>query len=106
MPASVCLGGLLIIRSILYIPHHFRRQWTCKHILVSKKIGRKEGRKCFYFNGAFNTFYLRLYGVGQMVTETRCATTWAFFLISSEGSFYMHHPTDRIAHSTAFVIDH
>ena len=25
------------------------------------------------------------------------------FLINSKGSFYMHHPTDRIAHTTAFV---
>ena len=25
------------------------------------------------------------------------------FLISSKGSFYMHHPTDRIAHTTSFV---
>ena len=26
------------------------------------------------------------------------------FPISSNGYFYMHHPTDRIAHTTAFVI--
>ena len=25
------------------------------------------------------------------------------FLISSKGSFYLHHPTDRIAHTTAFI---
>ena len=25
-------------------------------------------------------------------------------LISSVGSFYMHHPTDRLAHTTAFII--
>ena len=25
------------------------------------------------------------------------------FPISSKGSFYMHHPTDRITHTTAFV---
>ena len=25
------------------------------------------------------------------------------FLISSKGFFYMHHPTDRITHTTAFV---
>ena len=25
------------------------------------------------------------------------------FPISSKGCFYMHHPTDRIAHTTAFV---
>ena len=25
------------------------------------------------------------------------------FPISSKGSFYMHHPTDRIIHTTAFV---
>ena len=31
------------------------------------------------------------------------------FPISSKGSFYMHHPTDRIAYTTAFVtpvVDH
>ena len=37
------------------------------------------------FNDALNTFCLRLYGVKQ------------------QGFFYMHHPTDRIAHTTAFV---
>ena len=26
------------------------------------------------------------------------------FLISKQGFFYMHHPTDRITHKTAFVI--
>ena len=26
-----------------------------------------------------------------------------FFPINSKGFFYMHHPTDRIAHTTAFV---
>ena len=25
------------------------------------------------------------------------------FPISSKGSFYMHHPTDRIAHTSTFV---
>ena len=25
------------------------------------------------------------------------------FTINSKGSFYMHHPTDRITHTTAFV---
>ena len=25
------------------------------------------------------------------------------FSINSKGSFYMHHPTDRITHTTAFV---
>ena len=31
------------------------------------------------------------------------------FLVSSTGSFYMHHPTHRIAHTTAFetpVVEH
>ena len=33
-------------------------------------VGRKEGRKeMFLFNDAFNTFYLRLYGVGHIVKD-------------------------------------
>ena len=29
----------------------------------------KKGRKCFLFNDALKTFYLRLYGVGHMVKD-------------------------------------
>ena len=28
---------------------------------------------------------------------------WLIFPISSKGFFYMHHPTDRITHTTVFV---
>ena len=46
----------------------------------------------FYFNDALNTFYFtvtwrRTYGKGPL----------------KQGLFYMYHPTDRIAHTTAFV---
>ena len=40
--------------------------------------GRKEGN--VLFKDALNTFYLQLYGI-----------------------FYMHHPTDRMTHTMAFV---
>ena len=32
-------------------------------------MDRKEGRKCFLFNDALNTFYLRLYGIRHMVKD-------------------------------------
>ena len=58
------------------------------------------------FNDALNTFYLRLYGVRHMVEDHSD---------SEKGNplpphrllfpIYMHHPTDRIAHTTAFVKD-
>ena len=70
---------------------------------------KKEGRKCL-FNDALNTFYLRLYGVRHIVKDhsdsekaNPLPSHRLLFPINSNGSFYMHHPTDRIAHTTAFV---
>ena len=76
--------------------------------------GRKEGN--VLFNDALNTFYLRLDGVGHnMVKDHSYSETGnplpphgLLFPISSK-LFYMHHPTDRIAHTTAFgspVVEH
>ena len=69
---------------------------------------RKEGN--VLFNDALNTFYLRLYGVRHMVKdhsdserENPLPPHGLLFPISSKGFFYMHHPTDRMAHTTAFV---
>ena len=87
--------------------------------LVSVKLQSrftKEGRFFLYYD-ALNTFYLRLYGVGHMVkdhSDSERANPLSplhglLFSISSKGSFYMHHPTDRIAHITAFltpVVEH
>ena len=48
-------------------------------------------------------------GVGEVVITTRrerkpnAATTWATVSDLQQGMFYMHHPIDRIAHTTAFV---
>ena len=69
---------------------------------------RKKGNALF--NDALNTFYLRLYGVEHMVKDHSDSERGnplpphrLLFPISSKGSFYMHNPTDRIAHTTAFV---
>ena len=70
-----------------------------------------KGRKCL-FNDALNTFYLRLYSVRHMVKDHSDSEIGnplpphgLLFSINSKGSFIctMHHPTDRIAHTTAFV---
>ena len=63
----------------------------------------KGGRECF--------IYLWLYGVGHMVKDHSDSETCnplpphgLLFPISSKGSFiYMHHPTNRITHTTVFV---
>ena len=62
------------------------------------------------FNDALNTFYLWLYGVRHMVKDHSDSEKGnplpphrLLFLINSKGSFNMHHPTDRIAHTMAFV---
>ena len=68
--------------------------------------GRKEGN--VLFNDAFNTFYLQLYGVGHMVKDHSKSERGNLLLPHGLlfpicTIFYMHHPTDRIVHTTAFV---
>ena len=65
------------------------------------------------YNDALNTFCLRLYGVRYMVKDHSDSETGnpltplygLLFPISSMVLFYMHHPTDRITHTTA-VVEH
>ena len=62
--------------------------------------GRNEGT--VLFNDALNTFYLRLYGVRHMVKD-HSDSEKGNPLSPHRLLFYMHHPTDRIAHTRAFV---
>ena len=70
-------------------------------------MGWKEGY--ILFNDVLNTFYLRLYGVGLMVKDhsdserKSAATTTSATLFNSQGFFYMHYPTDRIALTMAWL---
>ena len=76
--------------------------------LITYRTGRKEGN--VLFNDALKTFYFmviwrRTCGNGPLRygEETRCRHMGYSF------RFYMHHPTDRIAHTTAFgtpVVEH
>ena len=71
---------------------------------------RRERERNVLFNDALNTFYLRLYGVRHM-DKDHSDSERGNPLPShrQQGFFYMHHPTDRIAHTTAFVtpvVDH
>ena len=70
----------------------------------------KERKGNILFNDVLNTFYIRLYGVIHMVKDhsdsergNRLPPHGLLFPISSKFFFYMHHPTDRITHTTAFV---
>ena len=70
----------------------------------------EERERNVLFNDALNTFYLRLYGVRHMVKDHSDSEKGnplpphrLLLSIKSKGSFYMHHPTDRIAHTTTFV---
>ena len=68
----------------------------------------KEGN--VLFNDALNIFYVRLYGVGHMVKvhsdseRGNLLPSHGLLYEQQLGFFYMHHPTDRIAHTTAFTI--
>ena len=73
------------------------------HFIYGYMMSVKEGTKEMFDLTTHSThFYLRfLYGGRQVVKdliareETCCC---------QQGFFYMHHPTDRIIHTTAFVI--
>ena len=70
----------------------------------TKLQGRKE---MVLFNDTLNSFYLWLNGVAHMVmghsgSKNKMLPHGLLFLISSK-IFYLHHPTDRIAHTMAFV---
>ena len=79
----------------------------CARLLIHHFTVLEEGNGLF--NDELNTFYLRLYGVGHMVKDHSDSErgnplpplNGLFFSISSKG-FYMNHPTDKIAHTTAF----
>ena len=69
---------------------------------MGERERERERERDVLFNDALNTFYLRLYGVRHMVKDHSD---------SEKGNplpphrllfpiFYMHHPTDRIAHTS------
>ena len=60
--------------------------------------GRKEGN--VLCNDALNTFGLRLCGVRHMVKDHLDSERGNPLL--PHGFFYIHHPTDRITHTTTF----
>ena len=73
---------------------------------------REEGKKeMFLFNDALNKLYLRLYGVSHIVKYHSDSEKenplpplhGLLFPITSKGSFFIPHPTDRIVYTTASV---
>ena len=75
--------------------------------LKQTRLKRKAGN--VLLNDALNTFYVRLYGIIHMVKDhSECEggnllLPHGLLFPISKGLFYMHHPTDRITHTTAFV---
>ena len=87
-------------------------QVKCQNILEAPSIVKQltERERNVLFNNALNTFYLRLYGVRHIVKDHSDSEKWnplpphrLLLLINSKVFFYMHHPTDRITHTTNFV---
>ena len=67
----------------------------------------REGRVLFI--DVLNTFYLWLSGIEYMVKkysdreETCYQHFMGYYFQLASSDFYMHYPTDRLAHVTAFV---
>ena len=78
-----------------------------KHVHLTSSATAFEGSDLL--NDA-HLFYLRLYGVGHMVKddsdsekETRRRHMGYSFRVATRVLLYMHLPSDRITHTTAFV---
>ena len=65
--------------------------------------GLLQRERMFLFNDKLNTFYLWLYGVRHMVKDHSDSEKGNPLPPHRQGFFYMHHPTDRITHTTTFV---
>ena len=107
---KLCLANFLVkaificVHVTFFIIRVSKRQ---VHQPEHHRHGRKEGN--VLFNDALNTFYLQLFGIRHMVKDhwdrergNPLPPHGLLFPINSKG-FYMHHPTYRIAHTTAFV---
>ena len=85
------------------------KQWFLNYLsLVIKCTERKE--RNVLFNDTLSTFYLWLYGIKLTVKDHSDSERGnllpphgLLFPVSSNVFFYMHHPTDRIAHTMTFV---
>ena len=75
-----------------------------------KHLHLQEGRKDIFYLTTHSThlvtvIWRQTYGKGPFRQRERKPTsvTWAILSDQQQVFFYMHHPTDRIAHTTAFV---
>ena len=78
---------------------------TCMHLSIQTNRQTVRYKDTQTYN---QTIHLRLYGVRHMVkdhsdSEKGNPLPPHRLLLSIRGFFYMHHPTDRIKHTTAFV---
>ena len=74
--------------------------------MVKDHSDRERGRKEMFYLTTHSTHFI----YGDMVKDHSDSERGnllqphgLLFPISSKGSFFMHHPTDRITHNTAFV---
>ena len=78
--------------------------------VMSHWLTRQQGGKSFIYR-RIQHILIRLYGVGYMIKDHSDSKRGnpllqlhgLLFSISRKGYFYMHHPTDRIAHTMTFV---
>ena len=96
---SPLLDNLLILNNVRYC-------YSFEIELYPYENGKNEN---VIFNDALNTFNIRLYGVEHMVKDHSARggnilpSLHGYSFCLAARDFYMHHPTDRIAHTTVFV---
>ena len=101
--------NLYLVENQTYLAEFaFKMSFFTLTLTNTHEIGRKEVN--ILFNDALNTYYLQLYGIIHMVEDHSDSDRGnpmpphgLLPPVSSKWFCYMHHPTDRIICTTAFV---
>ena len=109
---ALCLSTILDVEPVLKIFNPRIKQLAPPVFTQSIKNIEGYGRKEMFYLTTHSTHFIYLYGVGIKIVYDHSGTERGnplpllhglLFLINSKNSFYMYHPIDRIAHTTAFV---
>ena len=87
----------------------YLRLYGIRHMVKDHSDSERE-REMFYltthsthFIYGYMASYIWLRTILIMRKETRCRHIGYSYRLTQQGFFYMHHPTDRITHTMAFV---
>ena len=104
------IAQLVHNEGLIWRPISPRANTLTTELLIALSLMKEERKEMFYLTMPSTHFILWLYGIGHMVKNHSDSERGnplplhgLLFPINSKDSFICIHPTERIAHTTAFV---